>query len=199
LVSKNDIEFIEAGLSKALAIGFPTNRMPIKVLNEQGFECKPLEKGELVVFGPAVGQGYLTTQPNDGFTEINGQRAFKTGDIGYVDNNGRLNIVGRSANLIKISGFRIDPREVEFWLERICVGSNACILLSQDPGMPPSLVGVIGGGDSTTLLASEIRHQLRTHVPEYMIPRNFKFFESLPLNANGKIDRESVRKLIANE
>lgn len=199
LVSKNDIEFIEAGLSNVLPIGFSTDRMPVKVLNEQGSECKPLEKGELVVFGPAVGQGYLTAQPNDGFSEIYGQRAFKTGDIGYVDDKGRLNIVGRSANMIKISGFRIDPREVEFWLERICVGSNACILLQQNPGIPPYIVGVIGGGESAVLLASEIRNHLRIHIPEYMIPRKFRFFESLPLNANGKVDRESVRRLIANE
>ena len=198
-VDFEDIIEIETGKIKALPIGYSSEKMEVVVINKNDLKCSPMENGELTVLGDGVGEGYLDPDISSGFTHLFGKRAFKTGDIGFIDFNRKIHIVGRSANLIKINGFRIDPREIEFWLEKIEIDANACVLTIEDINSNLQLVAAIGSRNISKFNIEIVKNYLRSKLPPYMIPKKIFFFKELPLNSNGKIDKLKIKQLLMDK
>jgi len=170
----------------------------IMVINEDGAECAPHEHGELVHCGPLVSQGYwndhektqqrfkiaphqLNEQP---LTEL----AVWSGDMVKKDEDGYLYFVGRKDDMIKTSGYRVSPQEVEDTLFHIEEIKEVVIIGVPHPTLGQALIAiVIPQDDSTSTL--DISRQSRELLPNYMLPAQVVLTNNLPRNSNGKFDR----------
>jgi acyl-CoA synthetase (AMP-forming)/AMP-acid ligase II len=176
----------------------------ILVLDENGRRCKPGEVGELVHRGPTVSMGYWgnpeatnrVLRPNPLLPpEIgNEERVCYSGDLVRMDDDGFLYYVGRRDGMIKSSGFRISPMEVEEVLFQTGKIRHAAAI-----GVPDELVGQAvkafvvpcdGEPVDTTRLSTFCEDRL----PRYMVPRFFEVLEALPLTSSGKVDYPALRR-----
>ncbi len=156
--------------------------------------------GELIIAGPNVSVGYLNNpeQTSKAFFswQERGQtwKAYRTGDAGLFK-EGLLFYQGRLDFQIKLHGYRIELGEIEETLRRIPLVDNVVVLPIERRGKIEYLQAFITVGNPVedeynTVLA--LREDLRKHLPEYMIPRRFKFLDKMPMTPNGKADRRAL-------
>jgi acyl-coenzyme A synthetase/AMP-(fatty) acid ligase len=160
--------------------------------------------GELVVAGPGVALGYLQDGPEGedgsdhtpfGTLLVDGapMRRYRTGDYGFEHVDGTFEFLGRLDAQVKHRGFRIELTGVEQALERLDGVRQAAAVLFRDPvdgGTRLHAVVVLRPGARST--AEELRHQLRSRLPEYMVPDRIAEAASIPMNDTGKVDRAAV-------
>jgi acyl-CoA ligase (AMP-forming) (exosortase A-associated) len=183
----------------------------ILVVNEQGEECKPDEPGELVHRGALVALGYWNdpektaerfkpspTQP----PEIpNPELAVWSGDRVKKDEEGYLYFISRQDDMIKTSGYRVSPTEVEevVYGSGLVAGAAALGLAHATLGQA---IALIASHHSNTDDAEQLREQLIAHcrkeLPNFMVPLAVIVRDSLPHNQNGKIDRRALVDEYAN-
>ena len=167
------------------------------IVGENGEVLPAGSEGELVISGLCVANGYVqqTDKSSAFFALEDGSRAYRTGDLALLDEDGILYILGRNDDQIKISGCRIEPGEVCAALLESDLVHMAHIGIQREP--QTSLVAYVVPADraaGTSSLEEELRSFLQTRVPGYMVPRHFVFLESLPLNSSGKIDKTRLPK-----
>ena len=176
----------------------------IVVVNEQGRPCKPDEVGELVHRGPTVSMGYwgqpeLTAKvlrPHPFIpSEIgDSERVCYSGDLVTMDEEGFLYFVGRRDNMIKSSGFRISPTEVEEVLFQSGMLREAAVI-----GIPHETLGhviraYVAPRDGETVNSEILISFCAEKMPRYMVPRTVEVLESLPKTSNGKVDYPALRR-----
>jgi amino acid adenylation domain-containing protein len=162
--------------------------------------------GELHIGGAGVAQGYLNLPEltkekfiADIFTnDAQTARMYKTGDLARYLPSGEIEFVGRCDNQVKIRGFRVEPGEIESVLAKHAgVQESAVVLkedLREDRTSSKRLVGyVVRSGGRVN--ENELRRHVQKHLPEYMVPSEFVFLESMPLTPNGKVNRRALLKL----
>jgi acyl-coenzyme A synthetase/AMP-(fatty) acid ligase len=196
-VKKEDIEKLRAG--NQVSIGRSTPQMNIEVMDEMMKTVILGENGELVVFGSSVGIGYInaTKEQDSRFIEINERRGFRTSDNGFFDLDGYLYINGRSEFLIKRSGNRIDPREVEASAEKFPSVHRSCLIFVEETDQLVLYVELSNSGEFDSKKHS-IKNHLRQELPSYMVPSRLITINEIPLNSNGKIDRRKVFETFRN-
>ena len=141
---------------------------------------------EIVLKGKSVFNGYLGNIKGGYYKEGN-LNCFKTGDIGYIENN-LLYCVGRLDNQIKYKGYRIELSEIEYYLNSIKEIDNSCCIAIKDNNIVKSIKAFIQVNTSITDI--EIKDKLSKLIPNYMIPKTIIILDKLPINKNGKIDRK---------
>lgn len=199
-VQKSDIFRLKKG--KPISVGMSSKMMPIAIVDSEQTESLivlgPNAVGEIVVLGNSVSGGYIEADSgaNANFVNFEGQRAFRTGDLGYLDENGELFIVGRSNFLIKYQGYRIDPREVEFVADKILGVFRSCLCLIENSSSLNELQLLIQLQPDISISVAEIKNYLRSNLLSYMVPKKIVFIQDLPMNSNGKLDRKSCSKLL---
>jgi acyl carrier protein len=155
--------------------------------------------GEICIGGAGVANGYLN-RPDltaegfvpDPYSMQPGARLYRTGDLGRWLADGTIEFLGRNDQQVKIRGFRIELGEIEAALNaHPIIRQSAVITREARPG-DVRLVAyiVVNGGEDLTV--SEVRRYLRTGLPDYMIPSFVLPLQSLPLTANGKLDRGAL-------
>jgi acyl-CoA ligase (AMP-forming) (exosortase A-associated) len=176
----------------------------ILVLNEQGRICKPGEVGELVHRGPTVSLGYWgnpeatghVLRPNPLLASEIGdmERVCYSGDLVKMDEDGFLYYVGRRDTMIKSSGFRISPTEVEEVVFQSGKARHVAAI-----GVPDELVGhavkvfvVLRDGESWD--KSALIDFCSERMPRYMIPKYLEVMDELPKTSSGKVDYTSLRR-----
>jgi len=201
-ITKSDIDRLHS--QKSISIGTSSKEMQIIICEP---ETSPLniikdEKkvGEIVVVGDSVGLGYLGTnkEAQASYTSVKGKRAYRTGDLGFIEDT-QIYLVGRSSNLIKYQGYRIDPREVESHLLGQLGIRNCCLVLAANSISSPNLTLLIELFLESSCTVAQIKNILRSKLPKYMIPKNVIFIEKLPVNTNGKIDRRMCTLLAESQ
>ncbi|HET8680766.1 MAG TPA: non-ribosomal peptide synthetase, partial [Micromonosporaceae bacterium] len=117
-----------------------------------------------------------------------GERLYRTGDIGRYLPDGSIEILGRSDHQVKVNGYRIEAGEVETRL--VAVGAvGQAVVVRQEGARGDRLVAHLVGAGEERPPDAALRQELRTHLPEYMVPSVFVWHERLPLTRNGKVDR----------
>jgi thioesterase domain-containing protein len=152
--------------------------------------------GEIYFAGEGISQGYLHRDDltREKFVTIDGERFYRTGDVGRFDPEGNVEIVGRSDFQIKLRGFRIELGEIEATLRRApgvregVVAARALSPASEDK----SLVAYVVWHSARAGDAKEVRRFLQEKLPDYMIPAAFVVLDALPVNMNGKLDRKAL-------
>lgn len=159
------------------------------------------EIGEIVIGGACVGAGYVhapgsTAQvfvPNPLPERIPGSRVYLTGDLGRMDEHGRLFFVGRKDFQVKIGGMRIELDEIKAVAES-CEGVRQAEVLVADEGADRSLALFVACGARPT--EQELRAHLRRSLPRTSLPSRYITLVSIPVNDNAKADREELRRLL---
>ncbi len=155
--------------------------------------------GELYAGGAGLAQGYLGSPeltavrfvPNP-FGEP-GSRLYRTGDRVRLRGSGELEFLGRLDQQVKLRGFRVEPGEVESALSSCPGVERAAVVVREDlPGGRGLLACVVGEAERAP---SDLREWLRSSLPEPLVPAHFLWLESLPLTANGKVDRRALERL----
>lgn len=194
-VHLSDVALAERGLTPSLPIGNSAHDMEVLVMSESGSPAEAGETGELVVLGPSVGLGYVSEPPDSGFQRLHGRPCFMTGDMGFRNSDGLLFINGRSAHLIKSAGYRIDPREIEFWIKKMVEVAEAVVVGFREKDQVR--IGVVAvPKDGKELSLGTLRRNLRSKVPHYMLPSRVLLVSELPMNLNGKLDRPRLVELL---
>jgi fatty-acyl-CoA synthase len=154
-------------------------------------ECGPNEVGEIVLHGPQVFQGYWK-QPQatrDAFVEHDGKRFFRSGDLGYYDEEGYFFITDRLKRMINASGFKVWPAEVEAMLYAHPDIQEACVIGTRDAhrGETVKALVVLKPAAHGRVAAEDIISWAREKMAAYKYPRVIEFVDALPKTATGKI------------
>jgi fatty-acyl-CoA synthase len=172
--------------------GIPIFNTDARVLDVESMkEVGPNQVGEIVVHGPQVFQGYWK-QPEataQTFVEHDGKRFFRTGDLGYYDEEGYFFITDRLKRMINASGFKVWPAEVEAMLYAHPDIQEACIIGTQDGyrGETVKAVIVLKKEAKENITAQDITEWARSRMAAFKVPRVVEFVSELPKTATGKI------------
>ncbi|HKP86187.1 MAG TPA: condensation domain-containing protein, partial [Blastocatellia bacterium] len=126
----------------------------------------------------------------DPFGDEPGARLYKTGDLGRYLADGNISYLGRADQQVKIRGFRVEPGEVEVVLRQHPDVLDAAVVPQEDSKGNNKLVAYVVW--DTREQVGEVRNFLKSKLPEYMLPAVFVPLASLPMNANGKLDRQAL-------
>ncbi|MCE8007653.1 malonyl-CoA synthase [Aestuariivita sp.] len=179
------------GERRAGTVGFPLPRVELKVCDPHtGALCGPGEIGVIEVRGDNVFQGYWQ-MPEKTAAELRADGFFITGDLGFVDADGYVTIVGRNKDLIISGGYNIYPKEVELILDdQPGVLESAVIGVPHpDFGETPVAVLVADGDLDEAAVAAAVKHSLAG----FKCPRAYVVVEALPRNTMGKVQKNVLR------
>lgn len=186
-------ENIESQLKNGLCpIGQPLKTIAMRIVDEKGMDVNDGDSGELWIGGPQIFHGYLGQPEKTAevlFQDDNGMFWYKTGDVVFKNNYGKVMYVNRKDNQVQVNGYRVELGEVEHHL-RNCLGHDAAVVLAhQEQEVTVLYAFAEGQGEETVAL-----EKMRSKVPGYMLPRNIYFLTQLPVNTSGKIDKQTLRK-----
>lgn len=181
-------------------LGSPIGNVHVYVVDEHLSPVPLGAPGAIVFAGVCVGRGYVndperTRQSFMADPHHAGLRLYRGGDYGRWAPGGKLEFLGRQDNQVKIRGFRIEIGEVESALLRVPGVRDGAVVAVEGAGQGGRMVafyraeGPLGDG--------VLRDRLGRSLPQYMVPSEFHRQRSLPVTANGKVDRKALTALAA--
>jgi len=186
-----------------ISIGKPLKDVKILILDDNNQIVAQGEKGELCIGGIQVMEGYLADSGNENSIffrpDENGnlERYYRSGDLVFEDEQGFLFFCGRKDEQLKISGYRIEPAEIEMAISRVTNGIKSKAFGFRNKSGTESMVVFLEAND---ISSESLKDNLRAILPAPLIPEKIICIDQFPLNSNGKIDKtrlfESHSKLI---
>jgi amino acid adenylation domain-containing protein len=189
-------EFLDRVPERVL-LGRAVHNVRVYVVDEH-LSLVPLGAPGVIAFsGVCVGRGYVNDPERTRQAYLEdpyrpGERLYLGGDWGRWHPDGKLEFLGRRDSQVKIRGFRIEIGEIENTLLRVPGVRDGAVVTAQQAGGSTHLIAFHTG---RRLRAEELREALGAVLPAYMVPTAFHWQESLPLTANGKIDRKALTAL----
>ncbi|HJT57930.1 MAG TPA: condensation domain-containing protein, partial [Ktedonobacteraceae bacterium] len=149
--------------------------------------------------GVGVGRGYLKEPERtaerflpDPYSQLEGQRMYKTGDRVRMLADGNIEFLGRTDHLVKMRGYRIELGEIEAILAQHTGVHESVVVAQEGERAHKRLVAYVVPKEATTLTSEELRKYLQDKLPGYMLPSHLMVLEELPLTPNGKVDRRAL-------
>ncbi|MCW3465924.1 non-ribosomal peptide synthetase [Chitinophaga nivalis] len=189
--------------SSFVQLGTPIANTRVYVMDES-LKPRPVGVvGEIVLAGDSLASGYRDEVPEAGvFIRGVAEKEpvlLKTGDLGYIDNTGKLCYQGRKNRMIKIRGFRIEPGEIEFNLmQHTSVEQSAVIPLNTNGGQR-IIAFCVPAEKEVQLNNIAIRAFLQERMPSYMLPHEIRKIDSIPVTASGKVDYRRLESMVATD
>jgi amino acid adenylation domain-containing protein len=180
-------------------IGRPIDNIRVAVLAPDGGAAADGVAGEIALSGIGLARGYLGRPDLTAERFIPalagepGERAYRTGDLGRWLPDGRLELLGRIDQQIKVRGYRIEPGEIEAAMASLPGIAEAAVVARDEPGGDRRLAAFFVPAGRETQPA-ELRRQLARQLPEHMVPAVFIPLSSFPLTPNGKVDRAALAR-----
>ncbi|MEV4054579.1 non-ribosomal peptide synthetase [Amycolatopsis sp. NPDC049688] len=182
---------------KLVPVGEGFDDVKIHILDDRLSPVPPGIEGEIYIAGRGVARGYfgrtdLTAEQfvADPFGEP-GARMYRTGDLARRDDDGLIEFIGRASSQVKILGFRIELAEVEAALTGFPGLAQVVVVVRELESGEKRLVAYVVP-ESGDLDIPALREHVRETLPDYMVPAAFVQLPSLPLTANGKLDRKAM-------
>ncbi len=176
----------------------------ILVVNEKGERCAPGEVGELVHRGPTVSMGYwgqpeitakvLRPHPFNPPELGDSEKACYSGDLVKMDEEGFLYFIGRRDNMIKCSGYRVSPTEVEEVLFQSGKVREVGVIGIPDPVLGQAIKAYVVPRDGEAIHSEALQAFCGERMPRYMVPKLVEIMVSLPKTASGKVDYPALRR-----
>ncbi|GGW70849.1 amino acid adenylation domain-containing protein [Streptomyces caelestis] len=198
-----------AGFPALPPIGTPITGSRVYVLDSALRPVPPGTKGELYLAGTCLADGYLGRPelteerflPDPfvpaGATGSPAARMYRTGDLGIVLPDGAIVCLGRADSQVKVRGYRVEPAEVELAITRFAAGhpglAEAAVVARRREGGDSFLAAFLVG-EEDRVDEKLLRKQLRTVLPEYLMPSHFEWIDALPLTPSGKRDDGALRR-----
>jgi fatty-acyl-CoA synthase len=178
--------------TKLQCLGVPTFNTDSRIIDPETFaELPPGQVGEIVCHGPQVFQGYWRNEEatRAAFIELEGKRFFRTGDLGYVDEEGYFFLVDRLKRMINASGYKVWPAEIEAQMYQHPAIQEACVIAAKDAhrGETVKAVVVLRATHRGKVSESEIIEWTRQNMATYKHPRIVEFVDALPRLPTGKV------------
>ena len=170
-----------------MPIGKPIDNRDVFIVNS-GHLLPKGALGEITLAGKGLAFGYINNKKlsSELFTEFEGQRVYKTGDLGLWDQSGNLLFYGRKDKQLSIRGYRIEPEEIEEALKSLFPSINSCLIVMKDVKGVPSLLVYYSA--AKCISSQEILYALGKKIPKFMIPNHSIQIDKFPLNSSGKVD-----------
>jgi acyl-CoA synthetase (AMP-forming)/AMP-acid ligase II len=176
----------------ATSTGRAVPGVSIQVVDDDGKDLPPGERGEILVGGYGVMRGYWG-DPEKAAEAVDAQGRLRTGDIGTLDEHGNLAIVDRKKEMFIVGGFNAYPAEIEALLLRHPDLTQAAVV-----GVPDPTLGEVGWAfvvprPGVDVEPDAIITWARDNMSNYKVPRTVVVVDGLPVNVNGKVDKQSLR------
>ena len=172
-------------------IGLPFPSTDISIRDEDDKEVPIGERGEICARGPQVMAGYWN-RPDETAKVMTPDGFFRTGDIGVMDEIGRVKIVDRKKDMISVSGFKVFPNEVED-IAMLQGGLTECAVVGVPDKDCGEAVKLFAVKKSPELTEEALRAYLKTQLTGYKMPKFIEFRDDLPKTNVGKILRRALR------
>jgi amino acid adenylation domain-containing protein len=181
------------------SIGRPIEGVQIYILDDHQKPVAEGAAGEIYIGGAGLARGYrnrpdLTAErfvPNPFSTDA-GARLYRTGDLARWLPDGQIAFLGRADEQVKIRGYRVEPSEIATVLGQHAAVRTSVVVAREDVPGEKELVAYVVLAAGAKLNAGEIRDHLRKRLPDYMVPAEFVAIASVPVTANGKLDRAAL-------
>ncbi|MFB9224129.1 malonate--CoA ligase [Paracoccus cavernae] len=181
------------GERRAGTVGFPLPGVELKITDpETGAELPQGSPGMIEVRGHNVFRGYWQ-MPEKTREELRENGFFITGDIGVVDAEGYVSIVGRQKDLIISGGYNIYPKEIELILDEQPGVLESAVIGVPHPDFGEAVVAVVVPKQGATPDAAVLEAALSGHLARFKQPKAYVFAESLPRNTMGKVQKNLLR------
>ena len=174
-------------------VGFALPGVQLRVMDEKRLECPTGEIGGIEVRGPNIFQGYWR-MPEKTAEEFTQDGWFKTGDVGKIDAQGVVAIVGRSKDLIITGGYNVYPAEVEAYLNDMPGVAESAVIGVPHPDFGEAVVAVVVAKPGAAPSAAELVSGLKTHIANFKVPKHLFVVPDLPRNAMGKVQKNLLRE-----
>ncbi|GAA2222665.1 class I adenylate-forming enzyme family protein [Streptomyces nogalater] len=178
-------------VSGTLSVGLPGADTDVRILDDQGAEVPFGEHGEIAVRGPQVVPGYWRRPDATAETFPGGE--LRTGDIGFMDEQGWLYVVDRKKDMINASGFKVWPREVEDVLYTHPAVREAAVVGVPDGYRGETVKAYISLRPGAEAAPGELAAYCEERLAAYKYPRQVEILPDLPKTASGKILRRELR------
>jgi len=175
----------------AMSVGVPVFDTDVRIATDGGYDAAPYEIGELVIAGPQIIPGYWQ-KPKETAASLAGGE-LRTGDVGFMDDEGWFYLVDRAKDMIVASGFKVWPREVEEVLYLHPAVREAAVIGISDPYRGETIKAVISLKAGHTATVDEIKAFARERMAAYKYPRVIEIVEDLPKTTSGKIMRRLLQ------
>jgi amino acid adenylation domain-containing protein len=199
VVSTSGVVAPETSANQPPSIGRAIDGVEIHILDDRQQPVAEGTKGEIYIGGAGLARGYrnrpdLTAErfiPNP-FSAEAGARLYRTGDLARRLPNGQIAFLGRIDEQIKIRGYRVEPNEIAMVLGQHSTVQTSVVTAREDVPGEKELIAYVVLAPGAKLSAGELRDHLRKRVPDYMVPAEFVAIPSVPVTANGKLDRAAL-------
>jgi malonyl-CoA/methylmalonyl-CoA synthetase len=181
------------GARVAGTVGFPLPGVSLRVADpETGAALPKGEIGMIEVKGPNVFIGYWL-MPEKTASEFRPDGFFITGDLGLIDDDGYVRILGRGKDLIISGGLNIYPKEVECEIDSLPGVAESAVIGLPDPDFGEAVAAVVVREKGATIDETAIRAALQNRLAKFKWPKSVYFVEELPRNAMGKVQKNILR------
>ena len=175
-------------------VGMPLPGVAVRVVDDDGIACLSDTIGHLQVMGDNVLPGYwrLSEKNQEEFTA---DGYFKTGDLGKIDANGYVTIVGRSKDLVISGGYNVYPKEIELLIDDMTGVAESAVIGLPHPDFGEAVVAVIVKTPSEVELSEAgVIGALKGKLAAFKVPKRVFIVDDLPRNAMGKVQKNELRK-----
>ena len=195
MVTSNPLE----GTRKVGTVGPPLSGVALRVVNDSGVALPPGATGAVEFKGPNVFRSYwrMAARMNQDFTA---DGYFRSGDLGVLDTDGYLTLVGREKDLIISGGLNVYPKEVESVLDRIEGVDESAVIGMPDEDLGERVIAVVvptQPGDG--LDPSDMIADLKNALAGYKVPKELHLTDELPRNAMGKVQKNRLRERLLSD
>jgi fatty-acyl-CoA synthase len=170
--------------------GKPPKGTILKIVDKDGNELPPGETGRIFVGSELVFEGYT----GGGSKETSAEGLMSTGDMGHIDEEGRLFIDSREDDMIVSGGENVYPGEVEELLSKHPKIADAAVVGVEDKDFGQRLKAFVVTSNGAELSEDEVKDYVKEHLARYKVPRDVEFLDELPRNATGKVLKRELQE-----
>ena len=186
------------GERRAGTVGFPLPGVELKITDPaSGDALAAGEIGQIEVRGPNVFKGYWE-MPEKTAAELRENGFFITGDLGRIDDDGYVSIVGRDKDMIISGGYNIYPKEIELLIDDQPGVLESAVIGVPHPDFGEAVLGIVVAKPAETPEPDQILKNISTSLARFKQPRKLIFVRELPRNTMGKVQKNLLRKEYEN-
>jgi acyl-CoA synthetase (AMP-forming)/AMP-acid ligase II len=183
---------------RRFTVGRPLPGTTVRILETDGSELPVESVGEIGVKGPGVMRGYYR-QPRETVAAFDGDGYFLSGDLGLIDEEGYLHLVGRRKDVIIRSGFNVYPREVEARIESHPAVQEVAVVGLADSLLGEAICACVVPVEGAIVTGREVVHWCRETLADDKVPDLVRFLDELPRTDTGKVRRVELSRLAQSE